>query len=262
MRTLPHSRGWRSLIQGICGVLILAVAFSIFGLWRKRESYADYWLAKAWASAAQPPRIQRSDAEPTSSRLPKLLLLGDSRIAEWGTPPLSQFRVLNAGAGGMTTAELKLVASDLIEEHRPDVVLIQAGINDLKVLGVRHALKQPLIDHCVTNLMETIHSAQSRGAQVLVSPIWPTGSIDPLRRLVWSRDIEEAVDETNQKLKQATQSMSNVVWVPFFTSDSSAPAKPGWWHRDALHFTPQAYAWLTQELERYLKSLPRIDTGS
>ena len=105
------------------------------------------WIAIAWTlegryEIALRRQIWPVGAPPTSvltsapaTAAPPVLLLGDSRMAEWGLPELGSNRVVNAGAGGWTTGQVRLRTTELLDEFHPAVVVVQAGINDLNISG-------------------------------------------------------------------------------------------------------------------------------
>ncbi len=78
-------------------VLLVAMVWSV---WALREHYEERLRQQIWPVTA--PEMAVLSSPPTGSR-PTVMLLGDSRVAQWGLPPLTGWRVVNAGAGGLTT---------------------------------------------------------------------------------------------------------------------------------------------------------------
>src|ERR1041385_5784243 len=68
-----------------------------------RKFYAERILSQVWIGGSSP-KAAASVLEPSTNTT--VLLLGDSRIAEWGVPPIKHSCVVNAGAAGATSAEL------------------------------------------------------------------------------------------------------------------------------------------------------------
>ena len=107
----------------------------------------------------------------------KILALGDSLTAGYGLAPEYSFasrlekalkhegrkvRVINAGVSGDTTHDGLTRLKDLLR-HRPDLVIIQFGANDL-YSGLS-------ADQVRTNLVRMIDMSRSLGAEVLLAGI-------------------------------------------------------------------------------------------
>src|SRR5205085_5440969 len=84
---------------------------------------------------------------------------------------------------------------------KPQVVVVQAGINDLTAIGVFPWWRDALVAHCKANLRQIVRRCNDGGAVVVVTTIFPTGSL-PLDRLATSSDqIPAAVEEVNRDLR-------------------------------------------------------------
>ncbi len=125
------------------------------------------WIACLTLSAALP--------LPARAAAPAILVLGDSLSAAYGialqdgwvallqrrlTERGLDFRVVNAGISGDTTAGGLARLPELLERHRPAILLIELGAND----GLR-GLPPPLIRQ---NLTELVRLGQAAGSQVLL----------------------------------------------------------------------------------------------
>jgi lysophospholipase L1-like esterase len=222
-----------------------------------REIYADRLAARAFSSA-----IPLVRAEPPSG-LPTLLLVGDSRVAEWRLPRLAGFHVVNAGFPGCTTSQIAMRTRPLLDKIKPQVVVIQAGINDLKLLGVRPSARREVIDGALTNIVAMIEESQRHGSGVVVTTVWPTGPLSLARRVVWSSEVESARLETNRRLEKLCSSRTNVLVIDLFASAAPAASdQRAAVYRDTLHLKPEVYGQLTATLQRALTSCPPGKNGS
>src|SRR5208282_5153351 len=90
-------------------VLVLAAlsAAMVLGFWSARSRYENKLARQIWPLTA--PDISARSISPANSA-PMVLLLGDSRMAQWDLPQWSGWRVVNAGVGGLTTGQLRLSA--------------------------------------------------------------------------------------------------------------------------------------------------------
>jgi lysophospholipase L1-like esterase len=233
------ARWFAPVLFGILALLTLGAA-----IWVVRKIYADRLVAIASATAT--PLVR---AEP-SSALPTLLLLGDSRMAEWGLPQLPGFRVVNAGFPGCTTSQIATQTRSLLNEIKPQVVVIQAGINDLKLLGVRRWARATVIDAALRNLLAIVEQSQRHGARVIVTSVWPVGPLTPIRRIFWSSEVESARRELNRRLETLCAERRNILVIDLLAP--VAPVQRAALYRDTLHLKPQAYAQFTITLQGVL----------
>ncbi len=145
---------------------------------------------------------------PVGTPLPKangkvrLLFYGDSRAYTWPAPTgFDQIEVLNRGIGGQTTAQILARFDDHLVPLQPDIVLIQAGINDLKTIGLFPAQRDAIIANCKKNLAAMVQRATAQGATVILTTVFPTAQPSLLRRPFWSDAVGEAIVEVNLYLK-------------------------------------------------------------
>src|SRR5208282_1617257 len=113
----------------VCLVAALILTFLVLRTRYERRLESQIWPAEAL-------KVPVLSSAPGGS-FPPVMLVGDSRIAQWSVPQLAHWRVVNAGVGGATTGQIRLLAPGLLAEVHPDAVVLEAGINDLKYLGLR-----------------------------------------------------------------------------------------------------------------------------
>jgi lysophospholipase L1-like esterase len=179
-----------------------------------------------------------------SEQASPMLLLGDSRIANWPEVPLEHFRTINGGVGNETTAQIRLRTNSALVTFKPSVVVIQAGINDLKVIPLTPLKKQAIVDSCVTNLKGMAEMALEAGSKVLILSVWPAGRVNLTRRLVWSGDVEETVNEVNRQLSQSFQGDRRVGYL-----DLSEQIDKDRHYLDTLHFKPDFYSLISAKID-------------
>lgn len=169
-----------------------------------------------------------------------LLLLGDSRIQQWPRIQIDGWNVINAGVGGITSSQLALACAGPIERTRPKVVLVQVGINDLKLLGLRPDLRNQLVQLYASNIVQIVQQARKNGAQTIVTTILPAGRPSLARRFVWSDAVAQGVNEANALLLSALAKQPDVRVVDLFEG-----RPPFELYSDTLHLRPAAYEMLS-----------------
>ena len=221
---------------------------------RAREKYAQALITQGWPTNAPPVALRST---PPGDGTNVLLLMGDSRIAAWEAPAASGWNVFNGGVGGMTTAQLAFHCRTMLERARPTVVVLQIGINDLKILGLRPALREAVVGASLSNITTIVKECRARGAHVVVTTIWPTGKVSLKRRVVWSSAIPAGVAETNEQLERQFAGQPGITITNVFATASQGMSEKEihGLYLDTLHLTPAAYARLSVILTQALSSL-------
>ena len=233
------------------GMVVLAAIGGLAG-WTLWARYEEGLRAQIWPTTLPKLAVRVSsggDSQPT------VLLLGDSRMAEWGLPRLANWRVVNAGTGGLTTGQIRLCAGTMLDEFHPRAVVLEAGINDLKWLGLRREMSGSLVLLAASNLTSIVNECVARNCPVLVLEAWPAGRPGLARLPVWSKSIKTSLVELNQLLRAANAPERGVRVVDLFERAGLKPSAD--LYRDTFHLRPEAYNRLTPALERELDAIRR-----
>jgi lysophospholipase L1-like esterase len=236
---------WRTWLAAALAIALAAVLLLV---WRLRAGYESRLRQEIWPERAPEPSVV-SNAPAGLART--VLLLGDSRMAQWGLPSLAPWHVVNAGTGGFTTGQVRLCAPDLLDRFKPDFVVVQAGINDLKFLGLRPAMRPQVVSLALSNLTAIVEESARRHCKVILLTIWPAGEPSLARRLVWSQAVSAAVAQLNGQLQKLDSAEKGIRVVDLFLQ---AGLKTGdECYRDTLHLQPAAYQLLTPLLKKELE---------
>jgi peptidoglycan/LPS O-acetylase OafA/YrhL/lysophospholipase L1-like esterase len=248
----PKSPRTRRCLWIVGLALALALVVSVILALIARRQYAETLTAKVWpTSQFIVPKLNISNSEPKS-----ILLLGDSRIADWSCPAIEGRPVVNAGFRGITSAQLAMACREILPQTRPQVIVIQVGINDLKLLGVRPDLGDAVTSNCVSNILTIVTECRRTGARVVVTPVWPVGKVTLARRLVWSAAVDPAVAETNARLLRLLANEDGVYVVDLFLELTRGLSKENRerLYCDTLHLKPETYARLSVLLAEIVKA--------
>ncbi|MEL7035162.1 MAG: GDSL-type esterase/lipase family protein [Cyanobacteria bacterium J06592_8] len=187
----------------------------------------------------------------------RVVFFGDSRAAEWQSPTLEGYEFINRGIGSQTTIQTLQRFEQHITPLQPDIIIIQVGVNDLKTIPLFPKAKDAIIADSKENIQRIVERSKAKDAIVILTPIFPIGSIPLERQPFWSEDVDLAVDEVNTYL----QSLASQTVIVFETSsllaDQKGKLKPEY-SKDELHLTPEGYRVLNQELVPVLNSLEAI----
>jgi len=241
-----HSR-WLTWLAAALAIL-LAAGFLL--VWTLRAGYESRLRQQIWTGRV-PETTVISNSPVGLART--VLLLGDSRMAQWGLPQLAQWRVVNAGTAGLTTGQIRLCAPALLDQFHPDVVVLQAGINDLKYLGLRPGMSSHVVSIALSNITATVNEGAQRHCKVILLTTWPAGQLSLARRVVWSEAVSAAVAQFNRQLQMLDSSEKGIRVVDLFKEAGLKPDVE--FYRDTLHLNPAAYQLLTPLLKRELDNV-------
>lgn len=169
--------------------------------WVARYLYFQDKLAALDPVAIDRYALENSSLTADPSGKPRMVLIGDSRIhALKGVALGSRWQVVNRGIPGETAAQMRLRFPDDVLALRPEVVVIQSGINDL-VAGMASAARAPEISQrVVAHLQASSAKAAASGARVYLMTVFPPADPELARRLVWNERIRDEVQKVNQEL--------------------------------------------------------------
>ena len=188
----------------------------------------------------------------------RVLFLGDSRAAEWPALPADRFCTLNAGLPGQTTAQIRLHTEAVLLTEKPAIVVLQAGINDLKAVGSLLDADDQIQSQCLTNLFEIVKLCRQHGARVILTLILPPGKVSLARReFFWSNKIEPVVRAVNESLIHQFTNSPDVVVLDLEKILACGRPNPKDFsdYRDTLHFKPEAYTRLQPDLIRIIDQM-------
>jgi len=176
----------------------------------------------------------------------QLLILGDSLSAgynmriEQSWPALLKAQlaaqgknstIINASVSGMTSSDALARLPALLEQYKPDTLLIELGAND----GLRGFNLRSVTSH----LEQLILLARAEGAQVLLMQI----ELPPN----YGKRYTQAFSDIYPKLSKK----HDIPLLPFFLKEIVV-AKPHWLMADGLHPTQQAQPWIASFMAKQL----------
>ncbi len=194
-----------------------------------------------------------SEALPASDRL-RVVFFGDSRAARWPVPEnQTDWEFINRGVEAQTSAQSLLRFQAHVQPLQPDIVVVQVGVNDLKTIPLFPERKTAIIAALEKNIHAIVQQAKGLGARVILTTIFPTGEFPLERRLLWSPDIESAVQDVNVYLRSLADSEVSILDAAVVLSkDGRANAA---YYDDELHLNQAGYVALNRELVPMLTAL-------
>ena len=187
----------------------------------------------------------------------RLVFFGDSRAASWSSTELAGYEFINRGIGSQTSVQTLQRFDPHVQSLKPDIILIQVGINDLKTIPLFPGKKESIIENCQANIQQIVEKSKALGAVVIISTIFPVGEIPLERKLFWSDDVSQAVEQVNTYMTTlATDQV--IVFDAFSILADEEGVLQAEYTQDELHLNSQGYEVLNQGLVQLLNSSVRV----
>jgi lysophospholipase L1-like esterase len=185
---------------------------------------------------------------------PRVVFYGDSRAAQWPAPALDSFEFINAGVNGQSTAQALERCRHHLGPLRPDIVVLQAGINDLRLIPMFPDQQAALTAGCLANLRALAGLALADCAVVVLTTLFPLGPAPVGWPFYWSPAVAESVREVNAALRSWAAPGLVVFDAYALLAAPDGQALPAY-AEDTLHLTPEGYAALNVGLAEVLLAL-------
>jgi lysophospholipase L1-like esterase len=191
---------------------------------------------------------------PAPEGVTRVVFFGDSRARQWSTPEgLEGFEFVRRGLDGQTSAQVLERYRYLVRPLRQDVVVLQAGVNDLRLLALYPEREAELAAACLANLRALVDLAVADGATVILTTVFPAGPAPVHERLFWLPPLVEAIATVNAELAGwAGPDVVVLDTAAILTEDGAVRAEFAF---DALHLNDAGYAALNVVLVEMLRSL-------
>jgi lysophospholipase L1-like esterase len=203
-----------------------------------------------------PAGLKRYAAQPPVAHdRPVLVFFGDSRSAMWKPPPPMPYTVVNRGIGYQTTEQILMRFDADVAPLHPAVIVLEAGVNDLKSIAQFPSRRAEIVADCEANLRRIVDDGRKAGATVVLVSVFDIGDLSLWRRPFWSDDVRAAVRDVNVFL--AGLAGDHVVLFdtrPVLDDDRGA-VKPAF-QIDYLHLNEAGYDALNGALVPLVNALP------
>ena len=183
-----------------------------------------------------------------------VVLFGDSRAAQWPAPALDDFVFVNRGIGAETSAQSLQRFDAHVTPLRPDVIVIQTGINDLKTIPLFPENTEAIVANCQANIQQIVDKSTALDTQVILTTVFPVGKVPLERRLFWSQDVVLALHQVNAYIRSLEKPGVTVLDTFAVLADENGSLRPAY-GQDTLHLNNVGYEALSQELAEALESL-------
>ncbi len=242
----------RAIIVVLFILLVIAiaaayVAFTFARIFARNENAIrlDPFALSAFQNVPTPPL----------SDLKRVVFFGDSRAEAWTPPDLSGWEFVNRGIGGQTTAQVLGRFAAHVVPLKPQVIVLQVGINDLRTIPMFPETRDSIIANCLANIQSIIKQSTDLGADVILTTIFPVIEASFERRIFyWSDDIARAATQANQSLHKLVSEHVHILDADLILMNTDGLARPEYME-DTLHLNAAGYEALNQRLVELLTEL-------
>ncbi len=184
----------------------------------------------------------------------KIWLVGDSRIAQWNTEFLlsttcdTDTNIVNLGIHGQTSQQILQRLKNHLQYGNPNWVVLELGINDLKIIGLNKKESDQISKNCYDNIIAIIELCRQKNINVICISVFPNGKPGIVRSLVWNKVIDNEIIKINKKLRRYCEN-NNVEYFDAFKllAEKNQVVKKKF-QKNFLHLNNQAYLFLSEKL--------------
>lgn len=184
----------------------------------------------------------------------RVVFFGDSRAENWIAPNLSGYEFMNRGISSQTSVQAIQRFSSHVSSLKPNIVIIQIGINDLKTVALFPEQRASIVANCRANIKRIIEESRKLGAVVIITTIFPPGDVPLERRPFWSDDIEQSVKEMNAYIATLRDDKT-FVFDAFSLLVDSRGLMAQQYSLDELHLNEKGYGVLNLELAKLINQI-------
>ena len=125
----------------------------------------------------------------------EIWMIGDSRVRRWPEKLLrNNNTIANLGVEGQTSSQVLYRLMSYLETDTPSLIILETGINDLKIIGIDANLYESITQQYLKNIEQMIHLCRVRNIRMILIDIFPVGKIELPRRLIWNNAVNKAID--------------------------------------------------------------------
>lgn len=229
--------------------IILGQSLLLIGLFgylfiKSRQQYKELYQVRL-----DPLGLQISPVPEQTDAKPMVVGIGDSRMRSWSIKQNSdRWTFKNWGINSQTSEQVLLRMQLGIENMNPSVVIVQVGINDLKLIPLFPDRAEAITSKCKTNISMMTNLAVQNGSKVILTTIFPHATPGLARSMITDISVKEAIDEVNLFIKGLA---SADVWVydshARLVRRSDGVVDPEY-ALDFLHINEAGYEALNQEI--------------
>jgi len=180
-----------------------------------------------------------------------ILFLGDSRIKDWKqtSPEKLEKKAFFLGVYGQTSAELIREMKCLDFKGSNKKVVLQIGVNDLKVISLFPDLNDSIISNLKRNMIHIVELLKEQDFEIFILPIIPISDSFDEWFFLWKDKSSASILHTNEFIES---SLGDATIINISLLLNSKNVVDDLYAKDSLHLNAHAYGALNNSLKDYL----------
>lgn len=235
-------------VAGLTGVFCTAMGLASYRIYHRMRWYETQFnnlILDPYQLNAYPP----GETPARQGGNQRVVFFGDSRAASWPAPQsIKGFEFLNRGLDAQSAAQAAGRFTEHILPLAPDFLVVQVGVNDLRVAALYPEQEQGVYASCLARIREILHQARQIDAVVVLTMIFPTGEATLDRRWNGQADrLRRLIEEANAELARLGGEGVIVLDSTSVLADQDGQLKAEY-QLDELHLNAAGYAALNVKL--------------
>jgi lysophospholipase L1-like esterase len=234
---------------------LLLAAFGMGSLYKR--DYKSFYLLRI--NPLEDHRINQKEINKALVES-EIWMLGDSRIQMWDEKLISESgSAANLGIDGQTSEQSLLRLKSYLEVETPEILIVEVGINELKIIGVERELETMILDNFYINIKAITEICQDKGIALILANIFPVGKIEITRRPVWNKSINEAIKTVNATLRTFCDNNKISYFDAYSILSENGETVNLGYQEDFLHINKLGYEVLSKSLMKQINQIRKND---
>jgi lysophospholipase L1-like esterase len=182
-----------------------------------------------------------------------IMYYGDSRALSWPFIKNNKFNYINRSIGNQTSIQINDRFKNHVVSHKPQVILVQMCVNDLKMIPLFPEKKEQIIQGCISNIESILQKAHNINSKVILTTVFPLGDISLARKMLGIKEqpIIGAIDIINKHIK-SLKAENTLVFDSFGFLVGNERKVDSRYSHDWLHINETGYQHLNQNLKKFV----------
>ena len=234
-------------------LLLVTVASGIAILHIYKNNYKTYNLLRV--DPLETGSLKAANLEATLSHS-DIWMLGDSRMKRWNEALLNDtIEIANLGIEAQTSSQVYHRFKIYLETATPSVVIIEVGINELKIIGLDKNLTASITDQYFRNIESFIQICRNKNIRMVLINIFPVGKIEISRRIVWNKAVNETIINANHRLKSYCDDNQVYYFDAYSILSDNGETVNAEYQSDFMHINNSGYEALSRELKKMINKI-------
>ncbi|CAA6819384.1 MAG: Lysophospholipase [uncultured Thiotrichaceae bacterium] len=181
---------------------------------------------------------------------------GDSRGLSWPFIEDDRYTFINRSIGNQTSVQINDRFEAHVTPHKPDIILIQMCVNDLKMIPLFPEQRESILKACKANINDLLNKARGIKAKVILSTVFPLADVSLARKILGIREqpIIDAINDINKYI-MSQEASDTVIFDSYSLLRGSNKKVDSRYSRDWLHLNERGYQLLNQSLAQLIERM-------